>query len=740
MTFVLGVILLVVAGSYVEASSMNDFVSSTSTFCPRVYSCQQRNNSVDFLGICECHDDCVKYSTCCYDADAYEKTNMKRSLERSRCIYESRMIVKCSDRWKDGEIQELCERASPLSFSQSKEPLLHLPVRSKKTNTTYPNYYCAICNYDAEEITVWEYLFGCSFPSWLGVDIKDKKSIELVKKNILSELEKVSDTGAVENCSDCSVRSGLMTTKNIISTNLNITFSGEGQGWIVSTMFNSKEIHLTCGPMILESLVKAPREACMEEIDTCAEHWNDREIEDLCKSFEGLIERNNKDYRNVFCAVCNNVYIDDPCNITFSAAKGEPYSPLSILYRIPDIKNQHLNSKCKADEDVFPGFCSEGNSSILCQLSEDRYRDGICIKRDNSSNSSFSDPGRNNQMMAGKNSTNDEVHFHKTLSDRGLNKYKYTNETQGDAFSKVTQRIEKSSVLSWVTLSLMSLSVVCLLFHLVISVLSKELRSLPGRNLASLCLSLLLSYITFITGPFLESKTTACYVSASVMYFSWMSSFCWMSVIAFDTWWCFEKTAQDFHRAQGSRWFRFLLYSISSWLTSAVALAVLITIDCIQPEGIDISLLPKLGQGICWFGGNDSLQVFFVYPVITFVLIITLLFLRTVWVISKSSHKNGNVSENCARRNLFKINLRLAAIMGIPWTTYIISWYFGTTFLEYVFVIMNSLQGTFIFFAFSCKRERWTSLLEKCQAGLNNVRKKDIQLTTLTLETEDEQL
>ncbi|XP_064083997.1 uncharacterized protein LOC135199786 [Macrobrachium nipponense] len=725
MALPLGVILLVVAGNCVEAYSMNDFVSFTSTYCPGSYNCHQRNETLSFPYMCECHDDCLKHSSCCYDAPAYEKREMKRSLERSRCVLKTKMTVRCLDGWKDREIQELCDTASPWSFFRSKEPFLHLPVTSKVTNTTYPNYYCAICNRDAEHIKVWNYLFGCKYPS---------QSYIVGKKYSPSELKKILDTLAVKNCSDCSIGNGMMTT--------NPTYSDETQEWRISITTNKGKLFFSCRPSISAGLIGEPLHSCVEEIETCAENWNDKEVEDLCKSFKGSIsiQRPLISYRNVFCAICNNVFNAHLCHRYPEIGVSEFYPyPLQFLYEVPDMKNKDLKLKCEADEDFYPNYCTkEKPKNILCQLSENHYGD-FCIKRDHAPKSFFSDPGRNNQMD-GENSTGDEIEVHKTVSSKSSNKIHHMNGTHGDTLLTRILETEKSSFLSWVTFSLISVSMACLLLHLAISVLSKELRSLPGRNRASLCLSLLLSYITFITGPFLETNTTACYVSASVMYFSWIASFCWMTVIGFDTWWCFEKTATDFHLAQGSGWFRFLLYSVSSWLTSAMALAVLIIIDQIQPEGIDKSLLPKLGREICWFGENESLQVFFVYPVITVVVIITILFVRTAWVIFKSSQGNGNVTKNCARRNLFKINLRLGVIMGIPWTTYITSWYFGTTFLEYIFVIMNSFQGTFIFFAFSCKREIWAGLLKKCQAALNNVRKNDIQQTTSTLGIQDEQL
>ena len=93
--------------------------------------------------------------------------------------------------------------------------------------------------------------------------------------------------------------------------------------------------------------------------------------------------------------------------------------------------------------------------------------------------------------------------------------------------------------LSYVTIAFISVSVFCLTLHLVVTILSPDLQNISGKNLFSLSLALLGSYISFIAAMF-HGRNVAwfvdcpCFALAVVMYYFFMASFIWMLVIAFD--------------------------------------------------------------------------------------------------------------------------------------------------------------------------------------------------------------
>jgi len=91
-------------------------------------------------------------------------------------------------------------------------------------------------------------------------------------------------------------------------------------------------------------------------------------------------------------------------------------------------------------------------------------------------------------------------------------------------------------VLQYITMVGLSLSIIFLTVHLSVFIATLKLRNLSSMNLASLCLSLLFLYATFIISGFQKPRSTSCVVIAVLIHYSLTASFCWMLVIAFDIW------------------------------------------------------------------------------------------------------------------------------------------------------------------------------------------------------------
>lgn len=73
------------------------------------------------------------------------------------------------------------------------------------------------------------------------------------------------------------------------------------------------------------------------------------------------------------------------------------------------------------------------------------------------------------------------------------------------------------------TLAGLGVSIVFLLLHLLAFALVPELRNLSGKNLASLCLSLLVAYVSFIAGQFMGPEDGAgCLVTAVLTYYRYV--------------------------------------------------------------------------------------------------------------------------------------------------------------------------------------------------------------------------
>lgn len=272
-----------------------------------------------------------------------------------------------------------------------------------------------------------------------------------------------------------------------------------------------------------------------------------------------------------------------------------------------------------------------------------------------------------------------------------------------------------SPALGWVTVVGLGLSCVCLTLHLITFLLVTHLRNLPGKNLACLCLSLLAAYITFMCSTYAQPNTTLCYAQAAAIYYTFLASFCWMNVLAFDNWHALKKLRLSFEKHSSV----FLKYTLYGWLVPALALALVVALDRTAPLGFPTEFLPHLGQHLCWFGQRKALLVFFVAPFTVMSLLNVLFFVLTVTIIRKTRNTVRQVTSRPQNEALeqLKIYVRLEVVIGLTWTSGIVAGTLESEVAWYIFVVFNTLQGTFIFLAFTCRRHVWEALSERFHCG-----------------------
>lgn len=108
--------------------------------------------------------------------------------------------------------------------------------------------------------------------------------------------------------------------------------------------------------------------------------------------------------------------------------------------------------------------------------------------------------------------------------------------------------------------------------------------------------------------------------------------------------------------------------------------------------------------GICWFTSRRSLLLFFAAPVSLVMLLNAVFFTSSALMIHTSS----------VTRTDFRLYLRLAVLMGLTWSVGLLAGFLDTPALWVVFVVLNSLQGLFIFLAFTCTPAVLKDAKDKC--------------------------
>ena len=98
-----------------------------------------------------------------------------------------------------------------------------------------------------------------------------------------------------------------------------------------------------------------------------------------------------------------------------------------------------------------------------------------------------------------------------------------------------------------------TLSILALLLVLVTYSLFSELRTLPGKITMNLSIALLLSQMIFLVNMFEDLSPKSCKAVAVILHFLYLSSFCWMTVLAYDVAKTFASKGEL--RAQILYWF-----------------------------------------------------------------------------------------------------------------------------------------------------------------------------------------
>ncbi|XP_035226179.1 G-protein coupled receptor Mth2-like [Stegodyphus dumicola] len=271
------------------------------------------------------------------------------------------------------------------------------------------------------------------------------------------------------------------------------------------------------------------------------------------------------------------------------------------------------------------------------------------------------------------------------------------NMSTNDTFTVYMNKFSEG--FAYVTYIGLLLSIISLVSHLAVFCVVSSVRNLPGCCLASLSISLLIAYFCFITITVPEA-TEHCIGLGMAIYYFFLTSFFWMNAIAFDVWRSFRVVMKELrissHRVP---WRRFMLYSLYSWLTPGLLIVLVKISDTteILPE----EFRPSFGTPTCWFGQRKALLIFFAVPLCVVMLLNAIFFLDVTYVISRATLKTSQSHEATLKKRFFMF-MRLALIMGLTWIVGLIAGYADNEIMWYLFVILNTLQGLFIFVVFSC--------------------------------------
>lgn len=248
----------------------------------------------------------------------------------------------------------------------------------------------------------------------------------------------------------------------------------------------------------------------------------------------------------------------------------------------------------------------------------------------------------------------------------------------------------------------LSVSIFLLCIHLIVFALVDDFGNLPGKNLASFCVALLLEYSsTLLSGVLNEGN--GCYVNEIAAHYFIMSSAFWMLTMSYDVWATLRSSTQELIVSSGRQRKKFLLYSLWSWLMPAFLTLLVFFVLPQVFQNFDLGY-QDFDRKTCKFIESDMVYVFVTTVFGTILLLNTFFFVCSVYYIL-STQSAIKSTKNTAIITHFQLYGRLSLIMGVTWTAEFIIYYSDFDILCVTFKIINTFEGLFIVIAFTSRKE-----------------------------------
>ena len=235
------------------------------------------------------------------------------------------------------------------------------------------------------------------------------------------------------------------------------------------------------------------------------------------------------------------------------------------------------------------------------------------------------------------------------------------------------------------------------------------------------------------------------FVSVASHYFLLVSFFC-MNVISYDMCRTFVSSLPLSKSRKRSK-----IYSYYSWGVPLIIIAAANILDRLPGLLDDLkNYRPEYASQVCWMNNRKAIMVFFILPIGAVLVENLFFFIMTIYGILNSRFQEHQVPEKSKNRSgsvkfaqspeerrwghqknrvYFVIYLKLSVLMGLTWLFGFLASFLKLGFLWYPFIILNGLQGTFIFIFFDLKWKVYFTAYEKIMGKTHPEKSKHLKKT-----------
>ncbi len=261
-----------------------------------------------------------------------------------------------------------------------------------------------------------------------------------------------------------------------------------------------------------------------------------------------------------------------------------------------------------------------------------------------------------------------------------------------------TKTIEKKSIhdaiLSWLSVVANIVSITSLVALVAIYSIFKTLRNLPGKNVMLLSTVLAIAQLLWLLKDQISRVFIhGCDVILIALHYFFLASFTSSGSIAYHSYTTFYSIARGRLNRTQSRFVWYMIYSLGC---PGITVALFRLIDFFN------ILKFEYDETLCWFGKGRGLYITFLGPLFLQLFVNLVLLVATLKWIYKSSQTQLALGENNSgvKRRHIGIYLRISALMGLTWIFAVLLLAFPGVVLDYLFNVVNGLQGFYIALAF----------------------------------------
>lgn len=273
-------------------------------------------------------------------------------------------------------------------------------------------------------------------------------------------------------------------------------------------------------------------------------------------------------------------------------------------------------------------------------------------------------------------------------------------------------------ILSFVSFILSEMFLIALIITYLIF---KELRTLPGKNLLSLAVSLAVADLLWLFSSQFTDEDTLCSALAIANHYFFLVYFISCSVVAYHSCVVFGRRITLRPRKEEENR-TFIVYFLLTWLVPALFVGLFAILDGTGTVNVSYG---SMGQVACFIGKRIAKIYSFILPVG-----LCLVFNVTMFIfVAKRFFKNQNLQflsselqKKRDRENVL-ICVRLSTLMGFTWLFVFLHLLFKsvTDAFIYFFVVFVSLQGVFVGVAFIFNHKCLALYRELVHTNLNRL-------------------